>query len=384
MTRTLFLHSDVRDPYTGYQEMLAQYPVYWDEANMLWAIYSYETCKEMLNNNHAQIPVINKDNKDRLDEHALLISNHLVRLSNGIEHAITRLVAMRLYEKMKIIAIDKLTEKLLEINHADQETDWVETIGKKLPVLTVLKSLDFTDKDAAIICTNITKLVKIMLPNKTAEQVKEINTISKDIYRLVESHLLSNHLFEAVIQNKSEQYKIEADKMLVLWVCNCIGLMIQSYDAGRGILSNALLQVLNNQQQTVTKAHLYRSVTETLRYDPPVHNTRRVAANDIMLDRITIKKGDALLLVLAAANRDPLQFNQPNRYDIKRPNNNEHLTFGSGAHNCVASHFAVNLAVESLYYLFNRYTKVRLIEHTIAYEPLANVRLPKSLHISFS
>ena len=384
MKRTLFLHSEVHDPYSEYQAMLAECPVYWDEANKLWGIYSYEACKALLHNDDAQIPVINKDNKDALDEHAFLISSHLVRLSNGIEHAITRLVAMRLYEKMKIIAIDKLVENLLETNYADQQTDWVETIGKKLPVLTVLKSLGFTDKDAAIICANIQKLTKIMLPNKTPEQVKEINTISKDIYRLVESHLLSSNLFEAVIHNKSEQYKIEADKMLVLWVCNCIGLMIQSYDAGRGILSNSLLQVLNNQRQPATKDHLYKSVTETLRYDPPVHNTRRVAANDITLNQIIIKKGDALLLGLAAANRDPLQFNQPNKYDIKRPNNNEHVTFGSGAHNCIASHFSVNLAVESLYYLFNRYTNVRLIENAIAYEPLANVRLPKTLHISFS
>lgn len=382
---TLFLHSQVKNPYEVYRVMLAEYPVYWDETNRLWAIYSYKACTAMLHADDAHIPVINPGNKDGLNDHALLISEHLVRLSNGMAHAIARSVAMRLYEKMKPVATNHLVEKLLTTRGAPNETDWVNTVCKKLPVLAVLHSLGFSEEDAGVIARNIEILVTIMLPNKTPEQVKDINAISKEVYRLVESHLLSSRLYEPVIHKKSEQYKIEADQMLSLWTVNCIGLMIQSYDAGRGILSNALLPLLGSHHiQNISKEFLHKSITETLRYDPPVHNTRRVAINDIMLNNITIKKGDALLLVLAAANRDPLQFNQPNSYDIKRWNNNEHLTFGSGAHSCIARHWVVSLTADCLYFLFNRYTCIQLVQQEIQYEPLVNARLPKSLLISFS
>jgi cytochrome P450 len=153
-------------------------------------------------------------------------------------------------------------------------------------------------------------------------------------------------------------------------VSNLAGLLIQSFDAGRGTLSNTLLHSLKHEQQ---------DVTETLRFDSPIHNTRRIATEDIDQN---IKKGQSILIVLASANRDEKQFLHADTYDSSRSNNSTLLTFGAGAHACLAKQLSVNMATEALNFLFTTYPNTRLIQQGIEYEPLINARLPKQLLIS--
>ena len=157
--------------------------------------------------------------------------------------------------------------------------------------------------------------------------------------------------------------------------------MIQSYDAGRGILSNSLLQITDHKTFS-NKTAIERSVIETLRFDPPIHNTRRIANADISLGKTTIRKGDKILVVLASANRDFKKFENESNFDIERFNNKEHLTFGIGGHQCLAKHFSIYLATEVLWFLFNEYKTITLLENNIEYEPMVNARLPKSIWIS--
>jgi len=170
-------------------------------------------------------------------------------------------------------------------------------------------------------------------------------------------------------------------------VSNLIVLFIQSYDAGRGLLGNSLLQCL--QQGDLTQLHagnrdyITRCVRETLRYDPPVHNTRRILIEDIKLDDITLQKGENVVLMLAAANRDAQQFVDPDIFDPFRGNHHELLTFGSGAHVCMAHHFSVHMATEALHFLFQAYKNIELVEKP-GYEPLVNVRVPREMLIGLS
>ena len=385
MPATLFLQSDIQDPYGLYAGMLAENPVYWDEINHLWAIYSYKNCSAILTDKTAHIPPVNQNNKDRLSEHALLITGQLARLSNDAQHTIARETALLLSGNLKSISIPGIAKKLLQQQYAPGETDWVNAICKKLPVMVVLKSFDFNDAEADFISGKMEQLVKLMLPVKTNEQVKDINEMAKDIYTITERQLLATGILRSIIKTMQEKYTIAPDMVIAACTCNLIGLFIQGYDAGRGILSNAMIQVLNNhkteQQGLADNVFLEQSVIETLRFDPPVQNTRRVAAENIVLDNTEIKKGDAILVVLAAANRDPQQFNHPDVYDTGRSNNNEHLSFGSGYHRCVASHFSVYLAVQTLSYFFGRY-KIRLLEKKIEYEPAINLRLPQRIMIA--
>ncbi len=73
---------------------------------------------------------------------------------------------------------------------------------------------------------------------------------------------------------------------------------------------------------------------ECLRYDPPVKSTQRIAAEDVERRGKTIRKGDRLRWIMAAANRDRRAFDEPDRFDIGRQPNT-HVSFGAGIHYCL-------------------------------------------------
>ncbi len=387
MKKAIFFQSELKDPFAFYESMLKENPVCRDDGKKFWAIYSYAGCKSILNNPFAYIPSVSPKNDQMLNMYASLMTSQFVRLTNDPQHEIARYTAGLLFEKMKEIDISDIADQLMRKEANTHEIDWVNTICKKLPALTVLKCFGFNNPDCDLILSKSEQLVKIMLDNKTAEQVILINEAAEEIFRIAENHLLKSGIYEPVIITLSKVYPKEN---VISWcVSNLIGLsIIQGYDANRGLLSNSLLQILKNSHPSpghiTDKGFLIKSVIETLRFDPPVHNTRRIAANDILIEDQVIRKNEEILLVLAAANRDPAIFSRPDIFDAERINNTEHLTFGFGIHACMASDFAVNLTLQTLTYFFDRYKTIELLEENILYEPRVNVRLPKSIRISLS
>jgi cytochrome P450 len=382
MKSAVFLQSDVNDPYDMYSEMLATSPVFWDDMNKLWVIYSYADCRRILTEPAAHIPVLNNKN---LNEYALIISGNLVRLNNPPQHEMARRVAMQLFEKMKQVSLPDILLYLIQSAGEFGEIDWVNTVCKKLPFLAILKGFKFSDEDIDFFENKIQRLVTIMLPDKTAEQIDAINGMTEEIYKRAEKNIIRNDFFKNIINIKTTTD--DKDDILALCISNLIGLMIQSYDAGRGLLSNSLLQILlhaGSAKININDSNYFtKSVLETLRFDPPVHNTRRILMDDIFINERQMKEGETILVVLAAANRDPAQFNDPANYNINRSNNSGHLTFGAGPHMCLAKYFSMNMASEILSWLFNKY-RVELLQKKTEYEPIVNARLPKELFISLS
>lgn len=361
--------------------MLQNNPVYWDETNKIWAIYSYEDCISILKNPKAEIPAVNPDNKQKLNKTALEILNNLTRLSNGIQHEISKEIAMLLFSKMKSVDINSIISQLIKSNLVENKMDWVNSVCKKLPVLGVLKSFNFEEKDCEFIANQIESLVKIMLPQKTEEQAKSINEVSATIFSIVEKQLFQLNFYESLSAKISQPNSLSLDEIKTISISNLIGLFIQSFDAGRGILSNSLLQILNNKTFS-SKTEIEKSVIETLRFDPPIHNTRRIATEDFYIGKSLIKKNDSILVVLASANREPKKFENESKFDIERNNNTENLTFGIGGHMCLAKHFSIHLTTEAVWFLFNEFKTVTILENNIQYEPMINARLPKNIWIS--
>jgi cytochrome P450 len=79
---------------------------------------------------------------------------------------------------------------------------------------------------------------------------------------------------------------------------------------------------------------------EVLRFDPPVQQTARVAHLDIEVGGVPLKKNQWVIPLLAAANRDPEAYPEPNRFDITRETPAEHLAFSGGIHYCLGSPLA--------------------------------------------
>ena len=82
------------------------------------------------------------------------------------------------------------------------------------------------------------------------------------------------------------------------------------------------------------------AIEETLRYDPPVQLTARIAHEDLEVDGVPLRKDSGVLVLLAAAGRDPEAHPDPDRFDLHRVPITSHLAFSGGAHYCLGAPLA--------------------------------------------
>jgi cytochrome P450 len=102
------------------------------------------------------------------------------------------------------------------------------------------------------------------------------------------------------------------------------------------------------------------AIEELLRFEGPVERTlNRWAATDVELDGQTIRRGELVILVLNAADRDPERFPEPDRLDVTRTDL-RHLAFGRGTHYCLGAPLARLEAEIALETLFRRLPALRL------------------------
>src|SRR5256885_13997713 len=105
MKTSLFLQSEMKDPYKLYNEMLLNTPVLRDESNNLWVTYTYKNCETILTHSSMEIPGLN--NKG-LNEYALAIAERFARLRNVQEHEISKYVALQLFKKMQPVSLQDI------------------------------------------------------------------------------------------------------------------------------------------------------------------------------------------------------------------------------------------------------------------------------------
>jgi cytochrome P450 len=99
---------------------------------------------------------------------------------------------------------------------------------------------------------------------------------------------------------------------------------------------------------------------ETIRWSGPVQSATRHVVADTAFAGVKFRKGDIVNCMIAAANRDPLKFADPERFDITRPGLRNHLGFAAGLHHCLGSHLAKLEARIALEHLLNRLPNWRL------------------------
>ncbi|HEX3507284.1 MAG TPA: cytochrome P450 [Candidatus Dormibacteraeota bacterium] len=119
--------------------------------------------------------------------------------------------------------------------------------------------------------------------------------------------------------------------------------LVTGIETATGLIGNALLAILRNQGELerirAEPELLDTGLDELIRFDGPLHLTARVATENIEVAGVKIAQGEQVLALLAAANRDPARFKEPDRLDLAR-SDNPHLGFGAGTHKCFAEPLA--------------------------------------------
>jgi cytochrome P450 len=145
---------------------------------------------------------------------------------------------------------------------------------------------------------------------------------------------------------------------------NAAVLLFGGIETTEGMIANLVLHVLRDDEQRdallADPGLLPNAVEESLRLEPAAAVIDRYATRDVELGGVHIGRGDPVTLSIAAANRDPDLFVDPDRFDVHRPNANRHVTFAHGPHVCLGMHLARLEAQTALGRLLARLPGVRL------------------------
>jgi cytochrome P450 len=120
----------------------------------------------------------------------------------------------------------------------------------------------------------------------------------------------------------------------------CVMLLFGGHETTRNLIGNGMYTLLKNPQgMTEIRENpktIRTAVEELLRYESPVQFIARIAKEEIEVAGVHIQAGENIMFLLGAANRDPRQFEEPDRLNLRRLKN-DHLSFGAGVHFCIGN-----------------------------------------------
>jgi cytochrome P450 len=169
-------------------------------------------------------------------------------------------------------------------------------------------------------------------------------------------------------------------------VANLIVIMVGGQETTSNLIGNGLLTLLRHPEQAAAlradPSRLPSAIEELLRFESPSQHTARLAPDDVELGGVPIRRQQAVIAVMGAANRDPARFPEPDRLDLER-SDNRHLAFGWAAHFCFGASLArveAQVVFEALLGLHD----LRLQPGPLVWRPNLGLRGLSALNVTLS
>jgi cytochrome P450 len=249
----------------------------------------------------------------------------------------------------------QLVDELEPAWHMDRLTEF----AFRLPVYVIGSVLGFTPDRLPQLAAWTGDFVRCIAPSSAPEQVETGKLAAlhlADAFRA----LLGRDTLDAVVANR-------------------VGYLSQSYEATAGLIGNTLVALGRHdgvrERARSERGYLGGLVREVARYDSPVQNTRRFLAGRGTIAGQEMAEGDAVLVVLAAANRDPAANPDPDRLDPLR-RERVTFTFGFGPHACPGETIATIIAEAGVERLQAAGVDPHRLVQSFGYRPSANTRIP--------
>jgi cytochrome P450 len=192
---------------------------------------------------------------------------------------------------------------------------------------------------------------------------------------------LTDDLLSALIRAEEAGDRLDPLELL----SQAIGLLIAGFETTIGLIGNGVRQlILHGDALAKLRAQpelIASAVEECLRFDGPIILTSRVLHDDVEFGGKLLPKNSRVWGMLASANRDPVRFPDPDRFDIERKPN-DHLAFGGGPHYCLGAHLARMEAQIAIGELVRRFDGLTLESEAIEWGP-SLFRVPGRLPITF-
>jgi cytochrome P450 len=365
------------DPYPYYAELVAQRPLYRDESLGLWVASSAQAVTAVLTSDICRVRPPGEPVPRALLGSPAEIFRHLVRMTDGAPHDAAK------------YAVAATVQSLDAERVAEESARWAGRLVGELPLTTFAfdLSVHVVGSLLGIPSTRLretaqwmSQFVRCLAPASAPVQVERGKKAAGHLLELGQQILAeAGESAESLLPVLARQARRAGVDGTAPVVANGIGFMSQAYEATAGLIGNALLALAAHpdvrKAVTAESTLLDQVVREVLRHDPPVQNTRRFLARSGTVAGREMAEGDAVLVVLAAANRDPLANPRPEAFDVHRLDRRL-VTFGLGPHACPGEALAAAIAQAGVAALLASGLDPSTLLPRVTYRPSANARIP--------
>lgn len=358
------------DPFPFYRELQLRDPVQWSRVWNCWVVTSYDDVRDCLQDfkrfsNVGRITGLfqRQFNADQLAMLKPLVDHYAHGLINVDPPDHTRIRRL-LHEVFRPSTIGRLTERvrsfvedLLASSHQAGRLHVVRDLAHPLPVKVIAELFGVPQSETPRFVAWSAGIVEFM---QSPQPRFDVCLRSQECLLEMRAYLRAA-IAERVCRPQDDVLslmvaaQVEGDTLSEEEILGTsVTILLGGHETTTRLLSTTVWELARlPDRQTQLRdepALMETAVEEFLRYCGPFHRDQRVAAVDTQIGATPIKKGDFILLMLAAANRDPRQFADPEHFDLTRKPN-RHLAFGFGPHSCLGAPLArleVAVAIRAL------------------------------------
>ena len=382
------------DPYKIFKDIRDTCPIHHDGVLRDYVVTHATSAREVLTNKNYLCDVRSSDeNSTRRLRGEPLDQEPPILFADNPRHGRLRGLLKKEFMRHKIEnmapIISKICNELLD-NIADNDFDFIELVARPLPTILFAELLGIDKERHSDFKTWSDQAVAAKLNPLASDAVKatgetahnNINAIiTLEVNKRIESGQKPDDLISAMIDAR-----IGDDKYSVDEICQQAQLLlIAGNQTTTDLIGTMLLNLLETgdsyQQLCRDQSLIENAVEESIRFEPPIMSTERIAHEDLEFKGCPIKAGYSFAVMLPAANRDPLENEDPDTFDIHRKKI-KHWSFGGGSHFCLGAPLARLEAQVLLSELTKRFPNLKSMGKPHDYSPSPNFRGLDSLWVS--
>lgn len=341
------------DPYPLFRRLREEDPVHWDPFLHAWVVTRYEDVLRVLHDFSAQRTPTPEQLASMGLAHLSPIARVMVKQMLFLDApAHTRLRSLASYaftpQRVSVLRsrIQEIVESLLDAVHSVGRMDVISDLAEPLPNIVTAEMLGVPVEDHRQLKAWSADFAE-MLGNfqhnpdhvpKVLRAVEEMTAYFRERIREQRTRPREG-LIHSLLTAKVDGDSLTEEEV----VANSVVTMVGGQETTTNLIGNGTLALLRNpgalQLLRDDPSLIPSAVEELLRYDCPSQHTARLAPDDVVLGGKTIRKRQAVIAVMAAGNRDPERFSDPDALDVTRKDN-RHLAFGWAAHFCFGAALA--------------------------------------------